>query len=124
MKLHFPVLLLALALTAGAVRRTPSASAPPATAIPTFAEHIVPIVYSNCVSCHRPDGAAPFSLLTSEDVRKRGRQIAGLVAKRVMPPWHAERGTYAFRDERRLSEAEIGAFRRWVDVGMPEGRRR
>jgi hypothetical protein len=124
MRPHVPVLLLTLVLTAGAVRRIPATAppAPPAAASPTFAEHIAPIVIANCVSCHRPGGAAPFSLLTYEDVRKRGRQIAGVTEKRIMPPWHADRGTYAFRDERRLSEADIAAFRRWVDGGMPEGK--
>ena len=26
----------------------------------TFSEHIAPIVYDNCVTCHRPGEAAPF----------------------------------------------------------------
>ena len=30
----------------------------------TFSEHIAPIVYQNCVTCHRPGEAAPFSLIT------------------------------------------------------------
>ena len=39
----------------------------------TFAETIAPIVYANCVTCHRPGEAAPFSLITYEDVVKRGK---------------------------------------------------
>lgn len=38
----------------------------------TFSETIAPIVYANCVTCHRPGEAAPFALITYEDVRRRG----------------------------------------------------
>ena len=69
-----------------------------------------------------PKRRRAFSLLTYEDVRKRGRQIAGVTTKRIMPPWHADRGAVStFREERRLAESEIAAFRRWFDAGMPSG---
>ena len=41
-------------------------------ATPTFSHDIAPIVYSNCVSCHRPGEVAPFSLFSYDDVKKRG----------------------------------------------------
>ena len=31
----------------------------------TFSETVAPIIYQNCVTCHRPGEAAPFSLITS-----------------------------------------------------------
>ena len=40
-------------------------------AAPTFAETIAPIVFSNCVSCHRAGEAAPFTLTSYDDVAKR-----------------------------------------------------
>ena len=52
----------------------------------TFSETIAPIVYENCVTCHRPGQAAPFSLITYEDVRKRGALIAKVTESRFMPP--------------------------------------
>ena len=58
----------------------------------TFSEHIAPIVYANCVTCHRPGEAAPFSLISYEDVKKRGALIATVTASRYMPPWHATHG--------------------------------
>src|SRR5262249_35899643 len=41
----------------------------------------------------------------------------------VMPPWHATPapGFPEFRDERRLSKAEIATIRQWVDHAMPAG---
>jgi len=38
-----------------------------------------------------------------------------------MPPWKAEPASYAYRDERRLSDAEIELIQAWVKEGMPEG---
>jgi mono/diheme cytochrome c family protein len=89
----------------------------------TFTEHVAPIVFANCAVCHRPGEAAPFSLLSYEDVRARGRLIAEVTATRYMPPWHAAPGHGEFLDERRLADADIATIRRWVDAGMPEGDR-
>jgi hypothetical protein len=36
----------------------------------TFNKQIAPIIYNNCSSCHRPGEAAPFSLLSYQDVSK------------------------------------------------------
>ncbi len=52
----------------GAPARAPSSSV-------TFTETIAPILYANCVTCHRPGEAAPFSLISYEDVAKRGDLI-------------------------------------------------
>jgi hypothetical protein len=87
----------------------------------TFSETIAPIVYENCVTCHRPGEAAPFSLITYDDVRRRGATIVAVTKSRYMPPWHAAAGYGEFRDERRLTDAQIQAFADWVSEGMPEG---
>lgn len=39
-----------------------------------------------------------------------------------MPPWKAEPGSYAFKDERRLKDSELALIQQWVKQGMPEGR--
>ena len=89
----------------------------------TFTETIAPIVYENCVSCHRPGEAAPFSLISYDDVRNRGRLIAAVTMSRYMPPWQATHGFGDFADERRLTDAQITAIATWVKNGMPEGDR-
>lgn len=88
---------------------------------PTFNQHIAPIIYRNCSACHRPGEAAPFSLLSYEDTRKKAKTIAKAITARVMPPWKAEPASYPYRDERRLAEAEIALINDWVQAGMPEG---
>ena len=87
----------------------------------TFTETIAPIVYQNCVSCHRPGEAAPFSLITYEDVKKRALTIATVTKSRYMPPWHATHGYGEFKDERHLTDAQIAAIGSWVNQGMPQG---
>lgn len=87
----------------------------------TFSETIAPIVYENCVSCHRPGEAAPFSLISYEDVRNRGALIAAVTQRRYMPPWQATHGYGEFEGERRLTDAQIQTIATWVKSGMPQG---
>jgi hypothetical protein len=87
----------------------------------TFSETIAPIVYQNCVTCHRPGEAAPFSLISYDDVKKRGALIATVTKSRYMPPWHAEHGYGEFADERRLTDQQITTIGEWVKQGMPQG---
>jgi Tol biopolymer transport system component/mono/diheme cytochrome c family protein len=98
-----------------------AASQASATARVTFSETVAPIVYAKCVTCHRPGEAAPFSLISYEDVAKRGALIAKVTAARYMPPWHAEPGFGEFVGERRLSDAQIATLAAWVKQGMPRG---
>ena len=108
--------------SAVALRAVVPATAAPAAA-PTFAANVAPIVYANCVVCHRPGQAAPFSLLSYDDVRKHGQTIVEVTTSRYMPPWHASRaeGFPEFRDERRLSDKDLATLKAWVDAGMPAG---
>jgi len=89
---------------------------------PTFVD-VAPIIYANCTACHRPGQAAPFSLITYDDVKRRGQTIVNVTARRYMPPWHASRadGFPEFRDERRLSDANLETLKQWVAGGMPSG---
>jgi tetratricopeptide (TPR) repeat protein/mono/diheme cytochrome c family protein len=87
----------------------------------TFASDIAPIVFDNCVSCHRPGGPAPFSLLSYEDVKGRADRVADVVRRRYMPPWKPEPGHGDFVDSRRLSDAQINLVQQWVTSGAPLG---
>lgn len=88
---------------------------------PTFNEDIAPIIFDKCASCHRPGAAAPFSLLSYQEVKKRARQIASITEKRIMPPWKADQSDYEFQGERRLTGEQIDLISRWVGEGAPEG---
>ena len=87
----------------------------------TFNHDIAPIIYQNCSTCHRPDEAAPFSLLSYHDVQRKAKTIGRVTASREMPPWKAEPASYEYRDERRLTTNQIALIQQWVAAGMPEG---
>ena len=87
----------------------------------TWSHQIAPLVYNNCTTCHHPGGAGPFSLLTYEDARRWGKQMAAVTSSRYMPPWLPEKGYGDFADERRLSKDEIALIAKWVQTGMAQG---
>ena len=90
-------------------------------ATPTFNKDIAPILYQNCVTCHRPGEVAPFSLLTYQDAAKRAKLISTVTERRYMPPWKAEPGYGSFANERRLTSQQIGLIQSWAEAGAPEG---
>jgi len=92
-----------------------------AAARTTFSETIAPILYEHCVTCHRPGEIGPFSLISYEEVAKRGPKIVEVTVSRHMPPWHPAHDAGAFVGERRLSDEEIAAIHSWLDEGMPRG---
>ena len=87
----------------------------------TFYGQIAPIVLQDCAPCHRPGESGPFSLLTYEDVKKRAAQIVKVTSSRFMPPWLPEPGYGQFKEERRLTDAQIKLFADWVKQGTPAG---
>jgi hypothetical protein len=87
----------------------------------TFSEHVAPIVFANCTSCHRPGEAAPFSLMSYRDARPLAKAIASATASKVMPPWKAGPSDFAFENARRLTDEQIAIIQRWVADGAPEG---
>jgi tetratricopeptide (TPR) repeat protein/mono/diheme cytochrome c family protein len=98
-----------------------AASACARTASPTFTRDVAPILFANCVTCHRPGEVAPFPLLTYADAQKRGNKIAEQTQARHMPPWLPEGGDFPLLGERRLTDAQIATIQQWVKGGMPEG---
>jgi Tfp pilus assembly protein PilF len=87
----------------------------------TFNRDIAPIVFHSCASCHRPGEAAPFSLLTYEDVKKHARQIAEVTRTHNMPPWLPAPQELKFADEMQLPDSQIALIQKWVDEGAVEG---
>jgi tetratricopeptide (TPR) repeat protein len=87
----------------------------------TYNRDVAPILFANCAMCHRPGESAPFSLLTFEDARRRGKQIAEVTGRRFMPPWQPEGGHGEFAGARRLSAGDIATLAKWAATGMPEG---
>jgi hypothetical protein len=88
----------------------------------TFSKDVAPILYKNCVSCHRPGEMGPMPLRTFAEVRPWARSIRERVASRQMPPWHADPAIGTFRNDRSLKPSEIDTITRWADAGAPQGK--
>jgi hypothetical protein len=121
-----PVAIAALPLALAAQSAQPAApSATPAEV--TFTKHIAPILQRSCENCHRPNGVAPMSLVTYEEVRPWVRAIKQRTGigphAGVMPPWYVERdiGIQRFKNDPSLSEEEIALVAKWADSGAPRG---
>jgi hypothetical protein len=93
----------------------------------TFTEHVAPILYENCVKCHRPGGVAPMSLTTYEEARPWAPVIKYKTGLRdkigTMPPYYLERdiGIQQVKDDERLSEEQLQLIASWADNGALEG---
>ncbi len=91
------------------------------TANVTYTKDVAPILFKACVDCHRPTMFAPMSLMTYDEVRPWARAIKQRVLTRNMPPWHADGPVGVFKNDPRLSEAQIDTIKAWVDAGAPKG---
>lgn len=87
----------------------------------TFTKDVAPILFKSCAECHRPGQIAPFSVLSYKDVRPWAKSIKEQVANRQMPPWHADPNHGQWKNDRRLSQAELDTIAAWVDGGAKEG---
>ena len=113
-----------------ALAGSPALAADRLAAVPdqvTFAKHIAPILQRSCQNCHRPDGVAPMSLVTYDEVRPWARAIkqrTGLGPRMgVMPPWYIEKniGIQHYKDDPSLSDVEIATIAKWADTGAARG---
>lgn len=84
-------------------------------------EGVKGIFISKCAVCHRPGEAAPFALLTYDDVAKRASFIKKVISSNYMPPWRADTHYREFANDRRLTDSEKGLLLHWIDAGAPKG---
>ncbi|HXT72163.1 MAG TPA: hypothetical protein VN700_20575 [Vicinamibacterales bacterium] len=89
----------------------------------TFSKDVAPILQEKCQVCHQPNSIAPMALMNYADAKKYASAIKTKVAARVMPPWHIDQtiGVREFKNDRSLSDEQIGKITAWVDAGAPEG---
>ena len=86
-----------------------------------YHQDIFPIIEKNCLSCHRDEAYAPFSLSNYNDIKKRAQFIKHVVGTKTMPPWNANEHYQDFANNRSLSVQEINKIINWIDSGCTEG---
>lgn len=87
----------------------------------TYTEHVAPILYKNCTTCHRPSGGAHFSLVSYEEAKKNAAALAYVTRERLMPPWPADPHYTEFAGQRVMKERDIKILEQWSKDGGPEG---
>ena len=98
----------------------------PAVGPVSFHKDVEPILQARCQSCHAPGGIAPFSLMTYADSKDMAMLMADMTASKKMPPWGAHdtnecKPRFPWKDDLRLSAAQIAIMKAWSDQGAPEG---
>ena len=93
----------------------------------TFSKDIAPILQRSCQNCHNPDGGAPMSMVTYEEVRRYAPRIVQRTAIRdrmgAMPPWYVEKGIgiQHYKNDPSLGDEELATIQAWAANGAPEG---
>src|SRR5262245_3580482 len=113
--------VLAMVLSACGQKLKPPAQADDDAGAITFVRQVAPIVFEKCAPCHHPGNAAPFSLLTYDDVRRRAGQILEVTRSRFMPPWLPGQDDAVFDGARRLTNGERQILEQWVASGTLRG---
>ena len=120
MRLRIVIAIVCVAGSCSLLLEAGKQGSPPQKEI-TYSKDVAPILYKNCVMCHRPNDIAPMSLLTHEEVLPFAGLIRQSVDQRKMPPWHADPSVGEFMNDARLSDADIAAIDEWVKGGMKKG---
>lgn len=90
---------------------------------PTWAADIAPLIYRECVGCHREGGVGPFPLETYEQAAESALFLPVHLEMRHMPPMPVD-GSGAcntYSNARWLTDAEIDVFTDWANAGAPLG---
>lgn len=87
----------------------------------TWQSHVGHLVHQKCTHCHRAGTAAPFELVSFEDVSGYAEMIADVVRLETMPPWYATRGHGEFQNDASLSDEEKRMLLAWIEAGCPQG---
>ncbi len=92
----------------------------------TYHNQVARIMQNNCVTCHRAEGAGPFSLESLADVKEHAPMIKKQVERGAMPPWFAAgdatQSETPWANDCSLSTKDKGDLLAWLaSADRPEG---
>jgi hypothetical protein len=92
----------------------------------TWYQDVAPIVSEHCMSCHQDGGIAPFALTDYAGAHDNASRMLTQIDKGAMPPFDAREEAdctprFTWKDDPRLSAAEIATIHKWVADGSLEG---
>lgn len=87
----------------------------------SYCSDVASILNAHCVTCHRPNEVAPFSLIGYDNAKPWAHMISKVTQSRQMPPWKAVPGYGEFAKSNTLTKAEIETLRIWAEQGAARG---
>ncbi len=91
------------------------------TAEVTYTRDIAPLFQAKCVECHRPEGLAPFSMQSFEEVRPWVKAIRKEVHDGRMPPWGLDPEVGQWSNDPTFTQQELATLDAWFEAGTPRG---
>ena len=85
-----------------------------------FYADVMPLIASNCITCHAEAGVS-FSFENPEETYNLRMAIASAVAEERMPPWLAESGHQEYVGDYSLTDDEKAVVAAWASAGYPKG---
>ncbi|MCO4819423.1 MAG: hypothetical protein KC517_07345 [Bacteroidetes bacterium] len=95
-----------------------------ATEVPAqvfYANHIAGILNDHCITCHRANGSAPFTLDSYNKVFRKKTTMRKVIEKGIMPPWPADPTYSHFIGENILTKVEKKIIYKWIEQGARFG---
>jgi peroxiredoxin len=86
----------------------------------SYATDIAPIIASKCVSCHEDGGVGPFEMSSHRKVKGWSSMMRETIMTKRMPPWHADRETGPYANDRALTVEEEAKLVAWLEAGAPK----
>src|SRR5262245_62360152 len=119
---HIRVLLMvAAAVTVGALSLTPGEAHKAITSKYTYNDDVLPILRDKCARCHVAGGVAPMSLMTYDEAFPWAESIRAELVAAHMPPWNAEDGFGELKRAHTLTSKELDVIMTWASGGNPRG---
>lgn len=87
----------------------------------SFVKDVAPIIHAKCTPCHQPNEAAPFSLISYEDVARRSSFIRQVIDSGYMPPWRPDPHYVEYDNDRSLTKKEKEIILNWIADKSPRG---
>lgn len=87
----------------------------------SYSKEIAPIVQEKCANCHQPGGIGPMPLNNYSQIKGFAPMIREVLRTQRMPPYMADQTVGHFKDDERLTPAQIKTLVHWVEAGAPRG---
>jgi len=85
----------------------------------SYTQEIVPILQQRCVSCHRDNDIAPWSMNSHKMVQGWGEMMRETVLTQRMPPGQIDREIGDWADVHEITLDEQTTLIHWIDAGAP-----